>query len=375
MTILHPDEALRYARHLSLPEVGPAGQARLGRASIALVGLGGLGSPAALYLTAAGVGRLGLIDDDVVEPTNLQRQVLYGDADVGRSKVDAAADALAPRNPHVRLDRHRVRLRSDNALDVLAPYDLVIDGTDDFGSRYVVSDACVLLGRPNVHGSVYRFEGLVSTFGAADGPCYRCLHPSPPPPESVPSCAEGGVLGILPGIIGTLQAAEAVKWVLGIGRPLAGRLLMVDALTMAFREWRIERDPSCPACGDAPAIRTPGHEATVRAADPPEVPSVEARELAQRLLAADPPFLVDVREPHELDCSRLAAAHHIPLGELPRRLGELPHDRSVVVLCRTDARSRMAVMVLRGAGFERVEVLRGGILAWASEVDPTLATS
>ena len=377
-------ETLRYNRHLILPEVGLEGQRKLKAAKVLLVGAGGLGSPSALYLAAAGVGTLGLVDFDVVHETNLQRQVLYGTKDVGRPKLEAASERITDVNPNVRVVQHPQRLTSENALDILADYDVIVDGTDNFPTRYLVNDACVLLGKPNVYGSIFRFEGQVSVFATRGGPCYRCLFREPPPPGLVPSCAEGGVLGVLPGIIGSLQALETIKLIIGQGKTLAGRLLLFDALTMRWRELTVRRNPACPACGDQPTVTKlidyeefcglRQQRAQAAAAD--AVPEIGAAELRDRLDAGDPIALIDVREPHEWDIVNLGSygARLIPLGELPERLSELSDLNSadeIVVYCRTGRRSARAVGMLQEAGFMRVLNLRGGMHAWADEVDPT----
>jgi adenylyltransferase/sulfurtransferase len=376
-----PLESERYGRHMVLPEVGPEGQARLREASVALVGAGGLGSPLALYLAAAGVGRIGLIDDDAVDLTNLQRQVLYGTRDVGVAKVRAARERLADVNPHVRLETHAARLTADNALDLLADYDVVADGTDNFATRYVVNDSCVLLGKANVYGSVFRFEGQAAVFGAPGGPCYRCLYPDPPEPGAVPSCAEGGVLGVLPGIIGCVQAAEVLKRILGAGESLVGRLLLFDALEMRFRELRVARDPACPVCGDHPTIRTPAdvREACVApatAAAPEEEAVAERvitpRTLHDRLLAGERIQVLDVRMPVEWRICRIDGAIPIPMHELPARLHELDRDRETVVYCHVGVRSALVTRWLVEQGFARVRNLTGGIDSWAREVDPAV---
>ena len=376
---LTPAERQRYSRHLIMPEVGPEGQRKLKAAKVLLVGTGGLGSPSALYLAAAGVGTLGIVDFDVVDETNLQRQVLYGTKDVGRPKLEAAAERITDVNPNVRVVQHPVRLTSENALDILAGYDVIVDGTDNFPTRYLVNDACVLLGKPNVYGSIFRFEGQVSVFATEGGPCYRCLFREPPPPGLVPSCAEGGVLGVLPGIIGALQALEAIKLIIGQGKTLAGRLLLFDALTMRWRELTIRRNPACPACGDNPTVtRLIDYEEFCGLRQPraqeDDIPEIGAAELRDRLEAGEPITLIDVREPHEWDIANLGdrGARLIPLGELPDRLSELSDAGEIVVHCRTGGRSARAVALLRQAGFQRVLNLRGGIRAWADEVDPTL---
>jgi adenylyltransferase/sulfurtransferase len=375
-------EVLRYSRHLIIPEVGVTGQRKLKAARVLLVGAGGLGSPLGLYLAAAGVGTLGLVDFDVVDETNLQRQVLHGTKDVGRRKLDSALDRLRDVNPHTELIGHATRLDRSNALEILRDYDLVVDGTDNFPTRYLVNDACVLLGKPYVYGSIFRFEGQVSVFAAPGGPCYRCLFPEPPPPGVVPSCAEGGVLGVLPGIVGTHQALEALKLLLGIGEPLVGRLQTFDGLSMQWREFRLRRNPSCPICGEAPSIDSlidyeefcgvPQARAR-EAAERGRVPEITARELSLRL-TREPITLLDVREPHEWEIANLAAhgARLIPLGQLAERLAEVDADRDVVVYCKGGTRSAKAAVQLRAAGIQRVWNLEGGILAWSADVDPTL---
>ncbi len=382
---LSRDELYRYARHLALPEVGPDGQRRLKAARVVCVGAGGLGSPLALYLAAAGVGTIGLVDFDVVDATNLQRQILHGTKDVGRSKLDSAADRLHDVNPHVEVVRHGARIDSTNALDILRDYDIVVDGTDNFPTRYLVNDACVLLGKPNVYGSVFRWEGQVSVFGTEGGPCYRCLFREPPPPGLVPNCAEGGVLGVLPGIIGSLQAMETIKWIVGAGDTLAGRLLLFDALEMSWREVRVSRNPDCPVCGDHPTQRElidyeifcgVGADGAPLAppAGGPAVPELDAPDLAARLASSEPPFLLDVREPWEWAVGSLAdrGARLIPLGDLGSRLAEIPRDRAVVVYCRGGQRSLTAASRLLSEGWGSVHNLRGGILAWARDVEPGL---
>ncbi|MGH7741945.1 MAG: molybdopterin-synthase adenylyltransferase MoeB [Candidatus Eiseniibacteriota bacterium] len=370
------EELLRYGRHLVLPQFGLEGQHKLKRSSVLLVGAGGLGSPLALYLAAAGVGRLGLVDFDRVDVSNLQRQVLYGTSDIGRPKLEAAGSRLADLNPFVSIETHEGALTRDNALEILSRYDVIADGTDNFPTRYLVNDACVMLGKPNVHGSIFRFEGQASVFDARVGPCYRCLYPEPPPPGLVPSCAEGGVLGVLPGLIGMIQGIECIKLLLGLGEPLIGRLVLFDALAMRFRELTLRKDPACPMCGEHPTIHelvdyesfcglSPGEQAVARAA------SVEigARELSERLERGETPLLLDVREPHEHRIAKLEGAVLIPLRALPGRLGELDRDREIVVLCHRGARSLNALEILRLAGFAKVLSLRGGIEAWSKEVD------
>ncbi len=373
------DQLRRYSRHLLLPEVGVKGQRRLRASKVLLVGAGGLGAPAALYLAAAGIGEIGLVDFDLVEASNLQRQVLYGTADVGQPKLAAARRRLEDLNPDVAITPFEHRLTSDNALEILEPYDVVIDGTDNFPTRYLVNDASVILGKPNVYGSIYRFEGQASVFDAKRGPCYRCLYPEPPPPGLVPSCAEGGVLGVLPGIIGTIQAIEAVKLIVGAGEPLIGRLLLFDALTMRFRELRLRKSPDCVVCGphatqtgliDYPAfcgVNPEGTETTV-----PGVPEVSPEEVRDKLAAADTPFLLDVREPEEWEINRLPGATLIPLAQLPQRVTELTGAREVVVYCRSGSRSAEATRLLLELGFKNVRTLRGGTVAWGERIDPTM---
>ena len=374
---LSREETLRYSRHLILPEVGVPGQLKLKQAKVLLVGAGGLGSPLALYLSAAGVGTIGLVDFDLVDLTNLQRQVLHGTGDVGRSKLESARRRIADVNPHVRLETYETRLAADNALDLIRGYDLVVDGTDNFTARYLVNDACVLLGVPNVYGSIFRFEGQASVFATPEGPCYRCLFPKPPPAGLVPSCAEGGVLGVLPGLVGTIQAAEALKLLLGAGEPLIGRLLLVDALTMQFRTVRVRKNPACPACGtreitelreEAVACDAPVGTASGGAEEP--VPELGPRELAARLAQGHDPLLVDVREPHEWEICRLPGAELVPLGTIPDAAERLPRNRELVVYCKGGARSARAVRFLRRQGFDRVLNLTGGITRWSEEVDP-----
>jgi len=380
MNGLSTEQLRRYARHLSLPEVGVAGQERLAAGSVLIVGMGGLGSPAALYLAAAGVGRLGLVDFDVVDRSNLQRQILYSESDVGRGKLEAAAERLQAANPGVVLDLHGTRLDRTNASGLVAGYDVVVDGTDNFPTRYLVHDACYFGGRPYVYGSIFRFEGQASVFARGRGPCYRCLFPEPPPPGSVPSCAEAGVLGVLPGIIGSIQANEALKLLLGAGEPLLGRLLLFDALGMRFRELALRRDARCPLCGDQPTQ----HElveyddaCALPAADPPAGGSesafeIAATEVARRRAAGERFTLLDVRLEHELRLARLPDTLWIPLHELPQRLGEVPRDRPVYALCHSGIRSAAATTLLREQGFAAARNLAGGIDAWSREVDSSL---
>ncbi|MBK9063015.1 MAG: molybdopterin-synthase adenylyltransferase MoeB [Acidobacteria bacterium] len=373
---LSRDEIARYSRHLLLPEVGKQGQERLSAGRFLIVGAGGLGSPAALYLAAAGVGKIGLADFDAVDVSNLQRQVLYDTADVGRPKVDRARERLAALNPHVDVAVFPERLTRDNARSVFEGFDVVLDGTDNFATRYLTNDACFLLGKPNVYGSIYRFEGQVSVFQRGAGPCYRCLYPSPPEPGLVPSCAEGGVLGVLPGVVGALQATEALKLLLGIGRSLAGRLLLYDALALSFREIAVPRDPACPLCGDNPTITDLVDYDALCGAGAPVLP--EGAEMAPADVRAwqergEPFQLLDVREPAEAALAAIAGAVLVPLGSLPARLHEVDRTRPVVVYCRSGVRSARAVVLLRGAGLSRTYNLAGGILAWARDVDPGLS--
>jgi len=373
---LGPDEIARYSRHLTLPEVGVEGQLRLRSSSVVIVGAGGLGSPLGMYLAAAGVGRIGVVDFDVVDMSNLQRQVLYSTQDVGRPKIELARERLLAINPHVEVEAHAVRLAVDNALEILAPYDLVIDGTDNFPTRYLVNDACVLLEKPNVYGSIFRFEGQASVFWARKGPCYRCLYPEPPAPGAVPNCAEGGVLGVLPGVIGCVQATEAIKLLLEQGESLIGRLLLFDALEMRFRELRLRKDPRCPVCGEHPTIRELVEHDTTCELEPDSSPispdgHLDVRSLKQRQDSGEHPLLVDVRTPQEWQICRLEGAILIPLQELPTRLGELDRRHEIVVYCHVGVRSAMAVSFLRGNGFEGARNLEGGIDAWSVHVDPS----
>jgi adenylyltransferase/sulfurtransferase len=372
------EEILRYSRHLIMPEVGMEGQLKLKGARVLLIGTGGLGAPLGLYLTAAGVGHIGLVDFDVVDFTNLQRQVTFGTSDVGKPKTEAACARLSNLNPDVRITTYETRLTSENALELFKDYDIVVDGTDNFPTRYLVNDACILLGKPNVYGSIFRFEGQVTVFGMPDGPCYRCLYPEPPPPGLVPSCAEGGVLGVLPGIIGSLQALETIKLIIGRGESLAGRLVLFDALSLKFRELKLRKNSHCPMCGTHRKI----HELIdynefcgIRGEEEPEgdlhVPEITARELKERLDKAEDIFILDVREPHEYQICNLNG-HLIPLGELPRRVHELDSAREIVAHCKSGKRSAQAVDFLRQAGFRKVYNLRGGILSWSTEVDPSV---
>jgi adenylyltransferase/sulfurtransferase len=376
---LSKEEILRYSRHLIMPEVGMEGQLKLKSAKVLLVGAGGLGAPLGMYLAAAGIGRIGLVDFDVVDHTNLQRQIIHGTKDVGRKKLDSAADTMHDINPYVEIDKHEIALSSENALDVLNAYDMVIDGTDNFPTRYLVNDACVLLKKPNVYGSIFRFEGQATVFAYPGGPCYRCLYPEPPPPGLVPSCAEGGVLGILPGMIGIVQATEAVKLILGTGEPLVGRLLLYDALAMRFRELKLRRNPECPACGDNPTIHEliDYHEFCGVPQQPVDQPApaegdIDPVDVKQRLDRGDKFVLIDVREPHEYQICNIPQAKLIPLGELPKRVNELNTADEIVAHCKSGMRSAKAVDFLKQAGFKKVRNMKGGILAWSDKVDPSV---
>jgi len=388
------DEISRYSRHLILPEVGMEGQQKLKAAKVLCVGTGGLGAPLALYLAAAGVGTLGLVDFDTVDASNLQRQIIHSTATVGKLKVDSAEIMLKGLNPYLNVVKHNTMLTSANALDIFKDYDIIADGTDNYQTRYLVNDACVLLGKPNAYGSIFRFEGQASVFAAEDAPCYRCLYPEPPPPGLVPSCAEGGVLGILPGLVGVIQATEVIKLILGIGDSLAGRLLLVDALTMKFRTLKLRKNPDCPVCGTHPTVTKlidydqfcgiqkpttvgPLEVAQNKAvADVPVVdgiPQISVQELKRRLDAHEDVFVLDVREPHEVQIVNIGAPL-IPLGQLANRIGELEAERNrkIVVHCKVGGRSQKAAVILKNAGFENVENLTGGILAWAEKIDPTM---
>jgi adenylyltransferase/sulfurtransferase len=377
---LSPQEIARYSRHLIMPEVALDGQKRLKAARVLLIGAGGLGSPLGLYLAAAGIGRIGLVDFDVVDFSNLQRQVLHGTPDVGRPKLESARDRLRAINPDIQLDLHPTRLTAVNALELFEPYDLIIDGTDNFPTRYLVNDACVLLKKPNVYGSIFRFDGQASVFHPPQGPCYRCLYPEPPPPGEVPSCAEGGVLGILPGLIGCIQATEAVKLILGKGEPLIGRLLLYDALKMSFREFKVRRNPKCPVCGDQPTITrlidyeafcgVRGQEAAAPALADASDTTVE--ELKRRLDRREHVLILDVRNPEEYQLCRIPGSTLIPLPQLAQRVGELDRGQEWIVHCKSGMRSQKAVQFLRQQGFTKVRNLKGGILAWAEKVDPTM---
>ena len=372
---LSNDEILRYSRHLIMPEVGMEGQLKLKAAKALCIGAGGLGSPLAMYLAAAGVGTIGIVDFDVVDFTNLQRQIIHSTADVGRKKLDSAAETITGINPFVNVRKFETRLSSENALELFRDFDIIIDGNDNFPTRYLVNDACVLTGKPNVYGSIFRFEGQASVFATKEGPCYRCLYPEPPPPGLVPSCAEGGVLGILPGLVGVIQATEAIKLILGSGDTLIGRLLLVDAMGMNFRQLRLKKNPDCPACGKNPTITKlidyqefcgiRGEERPATTA----VPEIQPAELKKRLERGDDLFILDVREPHEYQICNLGG-HLIPLGDLPKRVHELDSSREIVAHCKMGGRSAKAVDFLRQAGFKKVWNLAGGINGWAEKVDP-----
>jgi len=372
---LSNDEILRYSRHLIMPEVGMEGQLKLKRARVLCIGAGGLGSPLTLYLSAAGVGTLGIVDFDVVDFTNLQRQIVHRTEDVGRKKLDSAADTLRAINSNVEIRKFETRLSSANALELFREFDIIVDGTDNFPTRYLVNDACVLSGKPNVYGSIFRFEGQASVFATQEGPCYRCLYPEPPPPGLVPSCAEGGVLGILPGLVGVIQATETIKLILGAGEPLIGRLLLVDALAMRFRELKLRKNPDCPVCGVNPTVKElidynqfcgiRGEEAAARTT----MADMTVEELKKRLDQGDDLFVLDVREPHEYQICNLGG-YLIPLNDLPKRVSELDSSREIVVHCKMGGRSAKAADFLRQSGFSKVHNLAGGINAWAERVDP-----
>ena len=375
VTALNNEEILRYSRHLIMPEVGMEGQLKLKHAKVLCIGAGGLGSPLAVYLGAAGVGTLGIVDFDVVDFTNLQRQIIHGTSDVGRKKLDSASDTLHEINPNVEVRKFDTRLSSANALELFREFDIIADGTDNFPTRYLVNDACVLTGKPNVYGSIFRFEGQASVFATKEGPCYRCLYPEPPPPGLVPSCAEGGVLGILPGLVGLIQATETIKLILGSGEPLIGRLLLVDALAMRFRELKLRKNPDCPACGTHPTVtelidynQFCGIRGEEEAA-PTTKRDMTVEEFKQRLDKGDDLFVLDVREPHEYQICNLGG-HLIPLNDLPKRVSELDSSREIVVHCKMGGRSAKAADFLRQAGFSRVHNLAGGITAWAERIDP-----
>jgi molybdopterin/thiamine biosynthesis adenylyltransferase/rhodanese-related sulfurtransferase len=379
---LTPAELRRYARHLSMPEFGVEAQEKLKAARVLCIGAGGLGSPVTMYLAAAGVGTIGLIDADVVEESNLQRQLLHGTSDVGRTKLESAQKRLHDINPHVQVEGHPLRFTSENAMDLVANYDVVIDGTDNFPTRYLSNDVCVFLKKPNIYGSILRFEGQCSVFAPhLGGPCYRCMAPQPPPPGLVPSCAEGGVLGVLPGLIGTMQATEAIKLIAGIGQPLVGRLLHVDTLSMKFRTFNLRRDPECPVCGEKPTITAPiDYEGfcglpSPNAMTPTQdtIPAMTVQELQELRTSGTPFTLLDVREAFERDIAIIEGAEHIPLGQLAERVDELPRDKKLVVHCKSGGRSAKAVGLLRDAGFDDVWNVTGGINAWSKEIDPGVA--
>jgi sulfur-carrier protein adenylyltransferase/sulfurtransferase len=372
------EEILRYSRHLIMPEVGMEGQLKLKAARVLLIGTGGLGAPLGLYLTAAGVGHIGLVDFDVVDFTNLQRQITFGTGDVGKPKTEAARVRLSDLNPDIQITTYETKLTSENALELFKDYDIIVDGTDNFPTRYLVNDACILLGKPNVYGSIFRFEGQVTVFGMPDGPCYRCLYPEPPPPGLVPSCAEGGVLGVLPGIVGSLQALETIKLIIGKGESLEGRLVLFDALALKFRELKLRKNSDCPMCGTHRKIHQLidyNEFCGIRGEEHEEhdlhVPEITARELKDRLGRGDDIFILDVREPHEYQICNLNG-HLIPLGELPRRVHELDSAHEIVAHCKSGKRSAQAVDFLRQAGFRKIYNLRGGILSWSTEVDPSV---
>jgi molybdopterin/thiamine biosynthesis adenylyltransferase/rhodanese-related sulfurtransferase len=378
---LSNDEVKRYSRHLIMPEVGIKGQEKLKAGSVLCIGAGGLGSPAALYLAAAGVGRIGMVDFDVVDFSNLQRQIIHGTPDVGRSKLASAKDRLLGLNPLITIDTYETALSSKNAFDLFKPYDVILDGTDNFPTRYLVNDACVILGRPNAYGSIFRFEGQASVFATKNGPCYRCLYPEPPPPGLVPSCAEGGVLGVLPGVVGTIQATEAVKLIMGIGEPLIGRFLIYDALKMKFRELKLKKDPDCPVCGTHPTVTAlidyeqfcgivPEPEPVMGASH--HETEIGVIELKRKMDAKEPFFLLDVREPNEYQIGKIPGSTLIPLGEVPRRYQEIPKDKEIIVQCKMGARSAKAAAFLRQQGFTHVKNLTGGILDWSDKIDPSV---
>jgi adenylyltransferase/sulfurtransferase len=375
---LSTDDLSRYSRHLILPEVGMEGQRRLKAARVLCVGTGGLGSPLALYLTAAGIGTLGLVDFDVVDSSNLQRQIIHSTKDIGRKKIDSAEEKLSALNPAINIVKHETMLSSANALDILKDYDIVADGTDNFPTRYLVNDACVLLGKPNVYGSIFRFEGQASVFATEAGPCYRCLYPEPPPPGLVPSCAEGGVLGILPGLVGVIQATEVIKLILGKGDSLVGRLLLVDALNMRFRELKLRKNPECPVCGSNPTVTALidyDHFCGIVPETPQErnvkngIAQLTVKELKARRDAGEDIFLLDVREPYEVQIAQIGGTV-IPQNDVPNRLAEIPRDREIVVHCRSGARSQRIAEFLKQSGYTQVVNLAGGILAWSDEIDP-----
>jgi adenylyltransferase/sulfurtransferase len=377
---LTTDDLSRYSRHLILPEVGMEGQQKLKAARVLCVGTGGLGSPLALYLTAAGIGTLGLVDFDVVDSSNLQRQIIHSTKDIGRKKLDSAEEKLKALNPSINIVKHDTMLSSANALDIIKDYDIVADGTDNFPTRYLVNDACVILGKPNAYGSIFRFEGQASVFATETGPCYRCLYPEPPPPGLVPSCAEGGVLGILPGLVGVIQATEVIKLILGKGEPLIGRLLLVDALNMRFRELKLRKNPECPVCGENPTVTQLidyQHFCGIVPETPQEknvkngIPQITVKELKARRDTGEDFFLLDVREPYEYQIAQIGGTL-IPQNDVPNRLAEIPRDREIIVQCRSGARSQRIAELLQQAGYTSVANLAGGILAWSDEIDPSV---
>ncbi|MGI9072079.1 MAG: molybdopterin-synthase adenylyltransferase MoeB [Bryobacteraceae bacterium] len=376
--VLSNEELARYNRHLILPEVGMEGQLKLKQSKVVLIGAGGLGAPLGLYLAAAGVGRIGMVDFDVVDASNLQRQVIHGTKDIGRKKLDSAADRMLDINPNLKIDKFDTGLTSENALEILKDYDVVVDGTDNFPTRYLVNDACVLLKKPNVYGSIFRFEGQASVFAYEDGPCYRCLYPEPPPPGLVPSCAEGGVLGILPGMIGVIQATETVKIILGIGETLKNRLLLYDALNMSVQKLKPRRDRNCPVCGDHPTVtRLIDYQEFCGVRPPASQPAatdgvIDVTEVKAKLDRGDRFTLIDVREPYEYQIARIPGAQLIPLGDLPKRLNELDPEAEIVAHCRSGARSQKAVDLLKQNGFQKARNMTGGILAWSDKVDPSV---
>lgn len=376
---LSPQEVARYSRHLIMPEVASEGQKRLKAASILLIGAGGLGSPLGLYLAAAGVGRLGMVDFDVVDFSNLQRQIIHGTPDVGRPKLQSAKERILAINPEVKVETYETKLTSANAMEIAKSYDIIIDGTDNFPTRYLVNDVCVLLKKPNVYGSIFRFDGQASVFWPPHGPCYRCLYPEPPPPGEVPSCAEGGVLGILPGLVGCIQATEAVKLILGKGELLIGRLVLYDALAMSFREFKVRRNPKCPLCGDQPTIKQlidydqfcgiRGQESPAPAATAGDISVDELKKLIDQKAGI---FILDVRNPPEYDICKLPGSKLLPLPELPQRIRELDPDQEMIVHCKSGMRSAKAIQFLKEQGFKKLRNLKGGILAWAEKIDPAM---
>ncbi len=368
---LSREEIRRYSRHLLLEEIGLKGQQRLKRASVLIVGVGGLGSPVALYLAAAGVGRIGLVDADAVDASNLQRQVLYGTSQEGQPKVLAARQRLLDLNPHIQVEVYEAPFTAANAMDIARRYDVLVDCSDNFPTRYLVNDVAVFLNKPDIYGAIYRFEGQVSVFYASEGPCYRCLFPEPPPPHLRPTCAQG-VLGVLPGVIGTLQATETLKVLLGIGEPLIGRLMLYDALSATFETVQLHKNPRCKVCGEHPEITEPVDYEAFCGMGSPEVPTISPEELAARIREGDPPTLLDVREPPEINLAHLPGAIHIPLSQLTERLKELDPEQEIVVVCRTGRRSALAADILRESGFQRVRHLEGGLQAWAQRIDPDM---